>query len=328
MGFNERYDDVSTNSFTIPDTLPDDTAIEVEIDAMDAVHPGDIDATMDGRDNWFIVDSGGDSTITFSGTITNNSGATGPYYLETRNERDRMATLVLPSSANSYSILALAGSSGDRVRLSAWIDVDGTGVDDSDGNQGYRINLDAADASVDQSNFNITFNPPVLLVAPANGAQLTSVTPVFSWEDYSASAPAGPWSYLLFVFEESAEGAEGSNAIYGFADTTTSFDMANPPSGTGAFDINLPRTCLEASGVWADGGCQGQTAIASVSDLSSSTGWEWGIIVVECDYQDFVDGVDSDSNMINDYTDCIFELLGDEGQGGYAESATNDFMTP
>jgi fibronectin type 3 domain-containing protein len=288
------WDTTTENSYTVTSQLLDNKAYHVGLSAYDASDPGgDYDACTGGLytggfENYFIVDVGGEDTVTISGSITNNSGASGDYFIWGAGDAEEYwgteASMVLDSSATSYSLEVFADPSL-QGGVQFFIDVDGTGDSDTITNNSYSKNFWELDCSANVT-VDFTFNPAIFLVSPENYARNTGNTPTFSWQDYTASAPSGDWCYLLVCLS----GDEFPDIVWSVSNSITSFDLSSPPN-----DANDLLSLM--------GG-------ASAPDLSSADYWFWEVLVVEYAYDDFVG---------------LAELI--DSENFYAESANFDLKT-
>ncbi|QQR88985.1 MAG: hypothetical protein IPJ88_12255 [Myxococcales bacterium] len=316
-------------------TLIDDTSYRVTIQAvdMDTIAGDDYDARVQGMESYFVTDSGSDSSITISGSITNNTSVTAPIAIRVRDE-DSESSVYLDAASTAYSLVNLTSLSSDSTQVSAFLDADGTGDPDTLANSPYRIDFDGLDGSANITQ-NLVFNEPVLLTAPAEGATAVGDTPAFSWQSYanSSSAPTGAWAYGFFV--DAANGSDGiPDILWALPSTATSFDFASPPAATAAVDLQFVASCIEGGGVYdsgtgpGDASCTGASpaAASNPSDLSSATDWTWGMVVLECDFADYTNNTDLNTNDIDDFIECVVPVL-QSGGGLYARSVDQTFST-
>ena len=186
--------------------------------------------------------------------------------------------------------------------------------------------LDCTGATATQ---DLVLNPPIFLVSPADEADVSTTTPEFVWDDYSTLAgtlPSGAWSYGVF-YTEALTGAAPSN-LWGLPNDVTSFDLSDPPTGTDKVDAGFIVSCAEDGGSVNSGGtCAGGTGTVSGLTLPGSTTIYWGVAVIECDYDDYVNDTDDDTNNIDDYTDCL-TVLGASDDDPYAFSEIRQLTTP
>lgn len=329
---------VTSPSYSFPAAVPsltDDLAYRVRITIWD-VDPtagGDFDAIAYGTENAFMTDVDGANSVLVSGSLTNNSNGSGRVQIfgqlrENHNDLT-VATLwmqtPLPASYQLMMPTDPHNTPCDADPKTAMRDCVGTvyGFIDSDasgelwGAQSYRQPYhDEARALDLRNNVNgadLRFTEPVLLLSPVDGASDVASHVDFVWQDYATSAagflPTGPWSYILFYTRSFTDGLP--EAVWGLPSTTTHFDMSAPPADPDKYDvINLAS--------------QGQTP--SLAQLQSGD-WTWTVLVLECDYQAYLDNTDADDNGSDDYTDCLNEVLGNDG-AGYASSASWSFTMP
>ena len=325
-GFSIDSGEQRSTSYTPQADLPDDAAFRVEIMAYDA-HPatGDVDAVALSIPTHFITDADRDSHITISGALHNITGATGDYYIEIeeRDSHDTVGSVVLPATATSYSIKAFRNQSGD-VRVQGFIDVDGSGDPDSSANASYEAESSELTADSDRMA-DLRFSPAVILMTPAHGARNVGNTPVLSWQDYSADAPAGPWMYAFWVQPQGRDGGFPP-IVWAVPNTVTSFDLANPPSDRESYDVVYLGSCFESGGNYVNGSCEDGMPRQSASDLSQQSEWAWGVIVLQCDWNMYRNSVDADHNGMDDMSDCLGTALGGD-EGMYATSRESGFTT-
>ena len=320
---------VTTNSYALQDPAPalnDNMAYHINISILD-VDPTtgeDFDAMAVGTQNYFVTDSNGEHSVTISGTIINNSSATGRVLLSGsfvhKGQEQQASTLwladattrnyqlVLPKDLNSNPCNT-GHDNGIRDcigSVTGFVDIDASGeIWNFNGPRHNFVDQKSAlDLRDDVSGTDLHFSEPVQLISPLDGASDTTSHAHFQWADYASSAaghlPSGSWSYILYM--DGPGGSQGMpDIIWGLPNTTTDFDMANPPSNS--FDVKDFVTSSAA---------QNQTELTSGD-------WSWGIIVMECDYQAYIDNTDGDSNGIDDYSDCLQAALGVD-QPGYASS--------
>jgi hypothetical protein len=289
-----EWNSTTTNSYTLMNPLVDDTAYMVRISVYDSIETWiDYDAYTESSDNMlFIVDVDGMDTVTISGSITNNSGASGDYLIQGSGNEEQnwgqQSAMVVDSSADSYS-LAVFKDFSSQGYITFCIDVDGTGDPGTSVNESYSsIYYRELDCSSDVV-VDINFNPPVFLLLPEDYARNTGNTPTFSWQDYSPSAPSGEWCYVFICMSDMAD--DFPEIVWSVSNAITSFDMSSPPAAS----LDL----LDILGMGS-----------SLLDLSSADSWQWDVGVAGYAYDD-------ETGLLN--------ITGPEGF--YAESASRRLKT-
>ncbi len=331
----------STNTVTSTSNVPltssplDDHAYRVVIDAYDAdisAPNTDYDARSNSIASYFVIDDAGDNIVTISGSVTNNTDSNAPIYVAAFDEHGPNgsvgASVFLSESATSYTLTTLASSSSDGTRLEAFLDADFSGDAESEENQAYRVGYQERDGSANLTQ-PVIFNMPITLSSLEDGASQVGITPLFSWQDYSAHAPSGAWTYGFFV--QSANSNNLPDVIWALPNTVTSFDFANPPLVTAGYDVVAYASCLMTGGTYnsqtgpGTATCTGGTPTTNLQDLSSATDWSWGVVVIECDLNDYFNNVDLNTNNIDDFSDCLAPVL--MGGSTYAQSMNRSFST-
>lgn len=317
-------DGLSEPSFQPESPLPDDMYFNFDLTIYDAqVSKGDdYDAMANSVSSHFITDSDGKSSITISGKIVNETDVSGPVRVEAISEGEHWnqeSSIVVPEGESSYSLVMLRKEQGDDARLLAFLDVDGSGDDDSPSNRLYEFQSRGLDAT-GNVDLDIVFIPPLELKSPEDGAGGVGDTPKFTWNDYSMDAPEGPWSYALFAFNKSVEGADFPDIIWGLPNTATSLDFSKTSDLENLYDVIYVFTCMQSEGSYVNGACDGGKPTSNPADLKAGTTWEWGIVVLQCDFADYVDDVDANNNKVDDYTDCILPALNQQEDGFYVMS--------
>lgn len=309
---------VRVPSFTATQPLPDDSTFRATIDIYDADYSngGDVDAHARSVTSFFLTDADGDSTVVISGNIVNDSGVSGPYLVFVDADRGPDTSTVLPASATTYAVRSFAR---DTARVVGFVDEHAVGEPDNREMVSAEIEVDArSDVTRD-----LEFRSPVRLVSPSHGAAAMGVTPRLVWSDYGDHAPSGPWSYGLYMTHGEFEGIP--QVVWGLPNTTTAYDLANPPPGQGRYDVVYLASCFESGGSFSGGTCTGGQPRMNVSDLGGHAEWSWGVVILQCDYADWTGSVDRDSNGIDDYTECVMTTLSEGSL--YASSPEWEFTT-
>ena len=306
--------------------LADDSAFAVRLQYADATigEGADRDAEAHTVTSYFFTDGDGDNTITISGGIQNDSGISGRVlvFAVDRERHARESSVVLPPDSTEFSLRTLAAEAAGDTILQATLDATGSGDRQDEGNGLYEANYDRLDGTTDIEQ-DIVFAVPPALIAPEDGASGVGDTPTLTWEDYTPHAPDGPWLVGLFLGSELQGGFP--DIIWGLPAGATSFDMSAPPEGAGAYDLVMALACADAGGEVGHQECVGADVDGNLLDLSSATGWGWGVTIIRCDYQAYVDGTDDDENDQDDTTDCVLAAV--MGQQLYATSGEWNFTT-
>lgn len=307
-------------------TLSDDTSYVFELEIYDQDPENgdhDVDAFARGIRSAFFTDSDGANTITIQGAIQNLSSASGPYYFSVRDDQhwSELSTLVVPADASTYTLKMLRLDPGNKLELNVFMDVDGSG--DRENNRAHEIERRELDGTQDLT-VDLRFTRPVTLIAPTDASTDVAHQPTLSWADYSAYGPAsGPWSYAVWIGSYQGNW-DFPDAVYALPNSVTSLNMASLPAGRGVFDVRTLATCLMSGGTTTGGeGCTGGQVEESLASLTSGTRWNWGVVVLECDFADYSGEVDANHNGQNDYLECLSVKL--SGDNAYANSAEYEF---
>ncbi|MDH5718577.1 MAG: hypothetical protein OEZ22_13205, partial [Spirochaetia bacterium] len=312
---------VNTPFFTLASLLVDVTAYRTTVISFDSdiTAVSDFDAISTSIENGFITDTTGSNHILISGSLTNNlSGITGDFILQAREESNWTLHSSVITSGTSYSLAMLhtpnlCGAGSDPCgSIIAFIDASGSGERSDNINkdyQKYRAGIDIS-SGITLIGENFQWNTPVTLLSPTDTATAVGNTPSFSWQDYTPYAPS-VWGYILYI-QDRDSGNNMPEIIWGLPNTTTSLDLASLPVGKEKYDV----ACLANGGVWDGTVCSGGTG-GNLADLSSGINWEWGVIIVECEYNDFAADNPAASPADN-YTQCLIPLL--SGGNFYSES--------
>lgn len=254
--------DTQTYTIAAGEALAEDRAHGITVFAMDST--SDVDARSQTPYNSLIVDTNGDNTATVSGTITNSSSATGNILVEVSEQTNNSRVWVSGSSSPfSYSVKLFKSN---QTRVTAFVDVAGTYDQNSTANDGYRKNKSSIDTtSSDSSGNDLTIRDPVVTTAPAKGATGTGDTPTFSWQAYSSL----PSTACYVLYAQQASSSSMPEILWALETTTTSYDMSNPPANK-----------TDVTNIATGGGSSNPT------DLSAETGWKYGVVIVECAYDD------------------------------------------
>ncbi|MDH5721114.1 MAG: hypothetical protein OEZ13_10960, partial [Spirochaetia bacterium] len=327
--------DTTSASYSIPAATPlsDLKAYKINIISYDAdISAGwvDFDAKSESLEHAFITDTTGTNHIVVSGTLTNRTNISADYFLQGINA-DQGYTLesTIITQGPDYSLVFLHtpsicnGGVDECGIINAFLDADGSGDKNGVNNQDYKKFEEKLDIStgITLSGIDFEWNPRVLLNAPSDDAALLSTAPAFSWQDYSADAPAsGTWSYALFITDLDTGSGGMPDIIWGLPNTTTSFDMSAALSGKDQYDI----VCLANGGAWDGTTCTG-AAGQNILTLLPATNYRWGVAIIECEYNDFVTD-NSAAAPADNYSQCLMPLL--SGSGLYAQSEERDFITP
>ncbi|MCB9666632.1 MAG: hypothetical protein H6715_00700 [Myxococcales bacterium] len=314
----------------------DDHAYQASIHAYDvdlSVPNADYDARSNSISSYFVIDDLGDDTVTITGGITNLTDISAPIYVAAFDYNGPNgavgASVLLDPGATSYALTTLVSGSNDASRVEGFLDIDDSGDVDSEQNRSHRTGYESLDGSANITQ-PLTFTTPVTLLSPSNGATGLGTTPELSWEDYTPHAPSGDWTYGMFA--QTAGGGGGlPPVIWALPKSTTSFDFASPPGPMVSYDVIAFASCLESGGTYdsqtgpGTATCTGGSPVASLSDLSSATLWQWGVVIIECNFNDYIANIDLDNNNIDDFSDCLGPVL--MGGSTYAQSADRSFST-
>jgi hypothetical protein len=196
-------------------------------------------------------------------------------------------------------------------QLSIMIDTEGSADFDSLRDTAYAYGFYEMEVCGDLADLDVLFTPPVVVTYPTEGTTATGDTPTMQWENYADTYQAATgnalstvlstWSYVWYASERGGDGFPV--VLWGLPNTDTSFDFTDQPTGTEAFDV---LTLMASS---------------SATDLSSATEWQWSVLIVDCDFQEYVSGTASV------YTDCVQELLDAQGQTAFSRAGEIEFDT-
>jgi len=317
----------TTTSYTVSDAqqLVDDEPYVVAVvpEAFDPVVDEDVDAIAVGIMNFFVVDVAGDSTVTLSGSLDNQSGETGDYLIlglgyEMAGWLGPQSSLLLPSDATSYSLAVFSDpfcplAAGDGAgQVAVMVDVDDSADFDSLQNAAYLHSFHNLEVCDDVTGLDASFTPPVVVTYPTADTTGAGDTPNMQWENYAdtyqaatgtaLSTELSTWSYVWYANERGGSG-DFPVVLWGLPNTATNFDLANPPAGTDAFDV---LTLMSST---------------SAANLSSSTTWQWAVLVVDCDYDEYLSG----DPLV--YTNCLQALVDSQGSDSFARSGEIPFDT-
>jgi hypothetical protein len=305
--------------YTVGQPVMDDTCYEYYVLAFDAVPGGgDVDSVSIGNVGYFCVDFFNDSTITLTGAIRNHSGKPGPTTLRVRSGSNRIVTARLPSGAENYAISVPRGEAG-KGEVSLLLDVDRSGEEQSAGNRGYRVQRDELDLLANAS-VDLSIGPRVEVIAPV-WLSTQSVKPKFSWRDYKLTTTPSLLPSKDFVYVVFASTRDGPpDFVQAVPSTTLDFDLADPPAANKSFDVMAYYNCLQDGGTYTvmqDGqpACAGATLEPGRSELPPGIIANWGILVFECDFADYLLPADSS----NAFVACLGKAIGDSasfGSGG------------
>jgi hypothetical protein len=339
---DENAHRTTSTTYTPATELIDDSCYRLNVVAYDAVE--DADAVSHSETHLFCVDSNESQTITVGGTLDNQTDASAPYVIRISSDenRDVTVTLRLPAEATSYSAQLLAGTNPSGGQINAFLDIDGTGYRESLANQFAMADARGLDMTDDLTH-NIVFHPAVRLVSPARDAVAASLQPALAWEDYHTTAgehAPDSFIYALWVQPNTGGGEGMPPTIFAVPSTTTQLDFASLPGATSLVDVVSLSGCMDQDGGSGPGGgqpaefaldeagaasCQvgghDVTVDTSVTTLSASTGYGWGVLVLECAWPDFTDGTQRST-----FVECLSGQLG--GENHFASSHEGAFSTP
>ena len=322
---------VTTTSYRPPNDLGDDTCYGLSIIAYDAdPRSADIDAESWSPEHYFCVDQGGDDVITVAGTIENRTGRNAPVvvHVASDDEGSNRVSVRLAAGASAFSVMLPAGDHDDGGRLQAFVDADGSGEDDSPLNGRLSADLDERDFRSSVSGLTLRINPGPEATSPPRWATVDGTRPMFSWRDYSqtagSNAPAR-FSYAVFINAADTEGFP--RTIITLPSDQTSLDLSALPPANRHLDAVALANCGEDEGTptFASDGtqsCAGKTLRPSVTNLESNTAYTWGVIIVECSFEDFR----PDTGSTSTFVDCLQTTL--RTQRIFAASEERDFRTP
>ncbi len=292
----------SDPSVALTQDLIDGVAYEVRINAADGNRSlgEDVDAEASGLSNYFVVDIAGTHSMTINGTIQNALGdLEAPIWIEAGFDEDNShsphASVWLDHDATGFTLTVLRSRSATGYVM-AFVDADGSG-DDDDANRSYREYVSDLTFDGTPPSPEIIFDEPIVLVAPSQGQVISDPTPTFSWQSYP-SAPAGPWSWVLFLADETYVGEEGPPPnLYGVPSSATSHTLGAPMK-----DIGMAARCFMAHGdqafnpdTWT---CD--PAVDPSIDALVPGEWEWGLAIIPCDIE------------AANYVECVAENLQDD----------------
>lgn len=327
----------TTTSFSIAavDSITDDRAYQVSVQIFDTdqtVANTDFDAKANSINSYFVADTDNASTITISGSLTNNTSLKGSElfsFMATGTGASRgntQASFFLPNNATSYSLTVLRDTrQNNGARIQYFLD----GIVFNDNGAYYKSKADLNGMA--NITYNIVLNQNVNALSPTDGQASLGNTPKLAWESYTdtasnASTNLPPtWSYLVLYYNPAPNGGGTGHNFWGLPNTATSLDLASLPGSQNLVDIN----CINDPSARWDGTtntCQFGTGAAQT--LAGKGKWSWQVIVVECDYDDYVNLTDSNFNGINDYYDCITALVqSNYSDRGFAYSQDTPFST-
>ncbi len=287
--------------YTLEEDVTDDYLTLVTFEVADAnPDEGDIDAWASSDLSAFIRDADGGDTVTLSGAIRNNSGVEGNIHIRVEGADGLAGSIVVESGENSYE-MAVLSTEGNESELYAYIEVEGR--------RQSEISVRDLSLAEDRSGLDLIFPVAVDfgLVSPTDGETGVSDTPTFSWDDASDAVPGDSFQYAVDLYQTGAD-PDDADGIWVVDGSETSFDLGDPSSH---LDGVLVFGCIDNDGTFAEGECSSDVP-SSVSDLSEATNWSWSVKVFSgCDFSDWEDDNDTNTNDINDYVDCMMGLTED-----------------
>lgn len=313
--FYVESDGLAVTSYTPPVPLPDDSVVFAQVYAYDANpwNGEDVDAAARGVRNHFVVDDDGDTVVTVSGSIANETAVEGPVVvmLQDRVLYDDVGFVVVEPPAASYSMVALPTS---EARIKAVIDLDGA-LGDVDSDRAAAFTESDDFSLLENTTIDLVFREPLVLLSPTDNDVVTGL-PTVVWAPYSAP-PASPFSHVVYLSQDGQDGMPAGIWLVG--PDVTSVDLTAPAGPV--LDVIALVQCMEEGGDFTAGACSAPVP----GSLTSSTlgAYSTGVLIVECDFAPFVSNTDADMNGMDDTTDCLMPLLG--GGDVYAESRSHRF---
>ncbi|RME93445.1 MAG: hypothetical protein D6767_00970 [Candidatus Hydrogenedentota bacterium] len=318
-GTLQFFTNVSGTTYTPPTNMPDKQAYMASFLAydVDVNITADFDARSFSRRYYFVIDKGGRNHYTISGNITNQH-TLAEIFLEAAGFPEASqyyhASVLLPSNSTTYSLAVLKGTACNDGILTAFLNLDGTAEAGSVANRSTNLKYTTLN-TCSNVTLDLIWHSPVILVSPANAQGATGNQPMFEWKDYattSLQAPSGAWSYVMIAYPDGFTGSY-TPIMWGLPKTATSLNLASLPPGKEKYDIN----CQFSGGTWDGSTCSGGST-TNVADLTGNTKWYWRVLIIECDYNDFLTG--SGTN----YASCLTTAF---SKNYYAQSEDRLLLT-
>jgi hypothetical protein len=321
---------VKTNVYVAPFSLPDQKAFKVNIQAFDADIAKNSDrnfnAVSQSPDQYFITDFTGTNSVSVGGKLSNLSGSTGSYliYADSNVETGSWESSVfLPPESNVYS-LSIFKNSGKYGALISGINIDENGYIFSNVN---RVYARWSHSLYFNGNLvlDLTWNKPLLLHEPVANERGMGEYPVFSWEDYSKNTPS-PWSYILWVAPVNSHGIP---RLIGLENNRFDFSRLNQGSYfnlTPLYLCTLKNKSNEEINKQILSTCGYNEENVQPDGLKEQTDWEWKVMVVPCNFQEYKNATDADRNGRSGYIDCLLKTFSGE-KSPITESVSNVFST-
>lgn len=297
-------------SFRLDNDLPDDTRVSVVIRTTDSdPSEGDVDAVSLSHTNMVWTDFDGDDTVFLTGDVENNTLENAPVRVVVRHSGDTiLSTIGQPSSDGSYAV-AVPRQEEAGSHVSAYL-----AVNDEAFSALSFLNVDlTGDAAID-----LTFEPKVQLLSPADGQSGVGLQPVLVWADIADSMPEGDSYQYMVTLRKHDTTDTFSEGLWTVPSGILSFDFAHPPISVDSLAI---ETCLADGGELSGRMCNGPQRTGTL-DLSASEGWTWSVdVLLGCEFADYLDNVDADESGVNDFIECRL----DAGNATFAGSGPRLF---
>jgi hypothetical protein len=319
-------------SYTPPADLPDDACFNLGVRAFDTdPSAGDVDAESSGSTQWFCIDNGSDSSVTVSGDISDKTGKNAPIVIRvlSDSQHDLIASVRRPAGSTDYSVSVLAGDSDQSGVIQAFVDAANNGSRQSPENRAVSVESGRYDFRND-ATVDLTFNPELLLSAPADGATAATLQPTFQWQDYAttagAGAPSGAFGYALYFSKPESSGMP--TTILSVPSSQTTLDLSSLP--TVHFDVIPLMNCVTGGGTFSVDAttkatdCTGASKDPpSVTTLEAGEIYNWGVTVFECDFADYESTTQAD---VDTFVSCAADSV--TNQTFYVMSVSRRLIAP
>jgi len=304
-GSSSVYMDTPSPRFSMTDdSLLDISTYTVRIDPSLESSAGKVQASALGVDNHVVTDVAGTHVVTVSGTVVNETGRTGDRVVfgmgaptgSTGLQGVQASGQVSTGTGFSLELLKQADCSTDLHQgfVRVFLDVDGTG--DPSAPSAFAASQVGLSSCGSTSDVQVVLRPQVTGLYPESGATAVGDAPTASWEAYETTYANVTGKALdmtgksyVILFQPAASSGGTPLIAYALPGSTTSFNLAAPPSGK----VDVLKELVGGTG-------------ASAADLRAVAWWQMSVGVLPCPYGD-------NGQALADFLACLQSLkLGNE----------------